>query len=59
MLASVHDVDAAGQTLGSIADTLSLEVVHAIVLAVAVGSLGAYDQLANGRQICLLLHAVR
>ena len=41
MLASVDDVDAAGQTLGRIADTLSLEVVHAIVLAVAVGSLGA------------------
>ena len=41
MLASVDDVDAAGQTLGRIADTLSLEVVRAIVLAVAVGSLWA------------------
>ena len=58
MLASVDDVDAAGQTLGRIADTLSLEVVHAIVLAVAVGSLGADDQLTDGRQLCLLLHAV-
>ncbi len=58
MLASVDDVDAAGQTLGRIADTLSLEVIYAIVLAVAVGSLRADDQLANGRQLCLLLHAV-
>lgn len=58
MLASIDDVDAAGQTFGRIADTLALEVVHAIVLAVAVGSLGADDQLADSRQRCFLLHAV-
>ena len=58
MLSSVDDVDAAGQPLGRIADTLSLEVVHAIVLAVAVASLGADDQLADCRQLRLLLHAV-